>query len=59
MFVAPTIAEIIFWIVAGIVAMGVFAFFNCEDEDCSEIEMSEYHVRDISRAECAWERSLR
>ena len=55
----PTIAEVIFWIVAGIIAMGVFAFFNCGDEDCGEIEMNEYQARDISRAECAWERSLR
>ena len=56
---APTIAEVIFWIALGIVAIGVFGFFNCRVGDCGEIEMNEYKERDIYRAESSWERNLR
>lgn len=55
----PTIAEVIFWIALGIVAIGVFGFFNCRVGDCGEIEMNEYKERDIYRAESSWERNLR
>lgn len=56
---APTIAEVIFWIALGIVAIGVFGFFNCRVGDYGEIEMNEFKERDLSRAESSWERNLR
>ena len=56
---APTMAEVIFWIVLGIVAIGVFGLFNCRVGDYGEIEMSEYKERDICRAVNSWERNLR
>lgn len=51
---APTIAEVIFWIVLGIIAIVAFGFFNCRVGDCGEIEMNEYKMRDIERAERKW-----
>lgn len=59
MYAVPTIAEVIWWIVFGLVAMGAFAFFNCRVGDCGEVEMNEYRERDIYRAENSWERKLR